>query len=68
MDMAHHDDDELKAARRDLIRSVAILTIPVFFENTLESHNVWFHAEEFMKSLDAFYADSVTDDEAAGTG
>jgi hypothetical protein len=29
---------------------------------------VWFHAEEFMKSLDAFYADSVTDDEAAGTG
>ena len=64
MDMAHPDDDEFKAARRDLIRSVAVLTIPVVRENTLTARNLWFHAEEFMKALDAFYAS----DPAAGTG
>jgi hypothetical protein len=64
MDMAHPDEDEFKAARRDLIRSVAVLTLPAVGENTLLARNLYFHAEEFMNALDAFYAA----DQAAGTG
>ena len=61
--MHRHTDQEMREARRMLIQSVSVLTHRAQFTPNRAARNVMFHAEELMKSLDAFWAGREPDDE-----
>jgi hypothetical protein len=54
MSSLYPDASDLAAARRDLVRAVAVLTFDAITENTLAARNVMYHSEEMMRWLDAF--------------
>jgi hypothetical protein len=56
MNPAGYDADELRLARRDLVRAVHVLTFDADFENSLAARNLTYHAEELMRWMDAFYS------------
>jgi len=50
------DDETFAAARRDLVRSVSLLTAPAMIDNTLAARNMTYHAAELLRWMDAFYS------------
>jgi hypothetical protein len=50
------DAETFNQARRDLVRSTALLMMPAMDDNTLAARNLTYHTEEMLKWLDAFYS------------
>jgi hypothetical protein len=61
------DAETFNQARRDLVRSTALLMMPAMDDNTLAARNLTYHTEEMLKWLDAFYSgqDPAEPDEQA---
>ena len=57
-------DEQIQAARRDLIRSLTLLAWPADGVASLAARNIDYHAHELLKALDAFYAGREPDEEA----
>ncbi len=49
--------DEFADARRQMMRALAVLTLPAMQENTLHARNLMFRTEELMKAMDDYFAD-----------
>lgn len=47
---------EQQAARRDLIKSISVLTFVATTENSLAARNMQFHCDQFLIWMDAFYS------------
>lgn len=54
--MIQFTEEQMAEARRQMVKAMFVLTTEPQFTPSLAAKNVMFHAEEFMKALDAFYA------------
>jgi|688.fasta_scaffold303375_2 hypothetical protein len=47
------DDQEVAAARRDLVKALVVLCSSISQENSLAARNVTYHAEELLRWMDS---------------